>query len=428
MDIEESTLVQKYETLLYAKKSIYFDVAEFDIIVSHYIYEGQYLDALEVLVHAKDCHPDNRELEYYKVKIFIALEEYEKAINLIEELEPILPNSFELNILRGQVHLILYGDIDKAVEQFKIALANITSIDNDAYDIPDFLIEYGYYEDALYFLEIYINKFTADAVLLYQTAHCYDKLEQFDKSEQYYEKSLDEDPFDEKTWIALGILNLSKNNLQKALDSFEFALSINENNYVAALCRINTFIQTNEYDNAMEAIKELLYKMPDDANTMYCLGACYEKTQNVAKAEESYLKSIENDPEFAQPYWGLAKIMLLQNNVEGAIKLLDKALENDPDNDEYLFLRGQSIILLSADALSNFISIQNMEIADSNDEFINKYKKAIFFYSIGNMEQCCKYLIESIKQKKEGLEMFFKVYPEAKNDAYVINYLGKYIK
>jgi hypothetical protein len=59
---------------------------------------------------------------------------------------------------------------------------------------------------------------------------------------------------------------------------------------------------------------------------------------------------------------------------------------------------------------------------------MNKHKKAVFFYNVGDIEECCKYLLESVIINSEGLELFFNLFPKAKDDAFIINYFGKYLK
>ena len=426
MNIEESVIIQKYEMLLYSKQSIYFDVAEFDIIVSHYLYEGKYLDALEALIHAEECHPGNTEIELHKIKIMICLEDYEKALELIQQVEDKFPEYYELNISRGQIYLA-YDDISNALKEFTIAFDKNTEPepDTDIFDIPDFLIEQNYLEEALLFLHRLIDEQKADALMYYQTAYCYDKLLRFTEAEMYYEKSLDEDPFDDKTWIALGLMHLNIENWDRALDCFEFALSINEDNYIASLCKSNALMQLGDYDQAIDCIREILKVMPDDSNTLYCLGGCYEKKNDFAEAEKCYLKAIESEPYFSLPYWGLSKILYNQQDFEGAIKTIDKAIEYEPNNEDYTFFRGQCLInLISNRNILNSLFINEDYILDKDAEII--YKQAVFFYEIGDVEQCCKLLVQALDTDYSVLDVFFEKYPEAKDDAYIINYMGRY--
>ena len=53
--------------------------------------------------------------------------------------------------------------------------------------------------------------------------------------------------------------------------------------------------------------------------------------KDLAKAFEHYKKAIEIAPEYAEPYYGIARLMVGQRQYEEAIKNLNKALENQPE-------------------------------------------------------------------------------------------------
>ncbi|MDR1886359.1 MAG: tetratricopeptide repeat protein [Prevotellaceae bacterium] len=435
MDIEENILVQRYETLLYNKESIYFDIEEFEIIISFYMEEERYADALEALIHAELCYPDDVELTLDKVKIMMYLDNFDRAFELLLTLEDKACDLFELHLYKGHIH-VMNGEVENAVKEFELAFEKSSGLDEEELQyIPNILMEEKYFSEALVFLHKFIDSGNAGAKVFFNAGYCYEHLSDMEKAEKYYEQSLDEDPFDEKTWIALGVLHLNCNNTEKAMDAFEFALSINKDNAAVILCKSAAFIKAGEYGKAIECILGILTNAPDDADALYNLGGCYEKEQNMEDAEQCYSEAIRQEPEFALPYWGLSKILYSQGDIEGAVKVIDKAIEIEPDNEEYLYFRGQCFISLSSDRnmleaiLHNINPIRESEPEKFQDsEFINKHKKAAFFYNVGDLEKCCQYLLESVMINNEGFEMFFSLFPEAKDDAYIINYLGKHLK
>jgi len=434
MDIEDNTLVQKYEMRLYNKESIYFDIEEFETIIVYYVSEGLYADALEALVRAELCHPEIDEFTLHKVKIMMCLDNFDRAFELLRGLEDKLHDFYEVNLYRGHIYLE-YNDLENARKEFEIAFEKSPDFDEELYYVPEALIEDEYFDDALRFLFKFIDADAADAKTYFQTGFCYDRLSMPEEAEKYYELSLDEDPFSEKTWIALGILCMNTDKVDKALVAYDFALSINKDNYFTSFCKSTALVQSGQYDKAIACIMEILEKTPNDANTLYSLGGCYEKEENLEEAGNCYIKAIGQEPGFALPYWGLSKILYVQDDIEGAIKAIDKALEFEPDNEEYLYFRGQCFISLISDKDIFEATLQNLNLSGgyspeeyTGSEFINKHKKAMFFYHVGDMEQCCKYLLESVKMNNDGLDMFFNLIPKAKDDAFIINYLGKHFK
>ncbi|MDR1581826.1 MAG: tetratricopeptide repeat protein [Prevotellaceae bacterium] len=433
--MEDGILIQKYETLLYNKESIYFDTDEFGVIITYYMQEDRYADALEALIHAELCHPEDVELTLHKIRIMMHLDNFDRAFELLLTLENKAYDLFEINMYKGHIYA-LNDEIKDAVKEFELAFEkNPNFEDEDLQYIPDILIEQKYFEEALIFLHKFIDSNNADAKIFFNAGYCYEQLANVKEAEKYYEKSLDEDPFNEKTWNILGVLHFNSGNFDKALDAFEFALSINNEDYIASLCKSLILIRLGDYNKAIEYILEILTKSPNDANALYNLGGCYEKKQNSEEAEQYYTKAISQEPNFALPYWGLSRILYSQGNTEAAIQIIDKAIEIEPDNEEYLYFRGQCFINLCCNRnileaiLKNSRKIEELDSGQFQDlEFINKHKKAVFFYNVGDLKECCRYLLESVIIDNKGLEMFFDIFPKAKDDAYLINYLGKYLK
>jgi tetratricopeptide (TPR) repeat protein len=396
--------------------------------------EERFADALEALIHAELCHPYDTELALHKIRIMMNLDNFDRAFELLLALEDKAYDSSEIHIYKGHIYT-LNDDIEHAVEEFKIAFEKNTSSDNEElHYISDILMEQKYFNEALIFLHKFIDSGNANAKTLFNTGFCYEQISKVEEAEKYYEKSLDEDPFNEKAWITLGVLYLnSSKNIDKALEAFEFAHSINNDEHIATLCTIISAIKTGDYDKTFNCIMQIMPRMPGDSNILCNIKEHYDFDQEFDETEQSYIDFIAQDTDAL--YWSLSRLLYAANDFESAIKHIDKAIEADPDNENYLYFRGQCFISLSnnKDMLTNIL--QNSDIIKKMDsekledaEFMNKYKKAVFFYSIRNMEDCCKYLLDAILINSEGLEMFFNLFPSAKDNAYIINYFGKYLK
>ncbi|MDR1594183.1 MAG: tetratricopeptide repeat protein [Prevotellaceae bacterium] len=435
MDMEDDILIQKYETSLYNRELIYLDSDEFEVIIDHYMQKDRYADALEASIHAELCHPDDVSLSLCKIRAMMSLDNYDRAFELLEYLEKNHNDIYELNLYKGQIYAI-GGEVDNAVREFEIVCNKNPSLDVETQVyISDVLIEQRYYEEALSFLLKFVELGTVDARIYFNTGYCYEQIPNVKKAEKYYEKSLDEDPFNEKTWIILGALHLNTFNIDKALEAFEFALSINNNSHIAALCKTATLIKSGDYNKAIDCIMDILANAPGNVDALCSLGECYEMQDDFDEAEECYTQAIYNEKNSDVPYWGLSRVLYAQGDVEMAIQIIDKAIALDPNNEEYLFFRGQCFVSLSRnmEKLNNVLRNPNIIRATKSwlhkiPGYMNKYKKAVFLYSAGNVEDCCTYLLDAVLMHSECLVWFFNLFPEAKKNAYLVNYFGKYLK
>jgi tetratricopeptide (TPR) repeat protein len=395
----------------------------------------RFADALEALIHAELCHPDDTDLALYKIRIMMNLDNFDRAFELALALENKAYDSSEIHVYKGHIYT-MNDDIENAVKEFKIAFEKNTSLESEElYYIPDILMEQKYFNEALIFLHKFIDLGDANAKILFDTGFCYEQISNVEEAEKYYEKALDEDPFNEKAWVTLGALYLnSSKNIDKALEAFKYAHSINNSEHVAMLCKLVSAIKTGNYDKTFNCIMRIMPRMSDNSPNVSChIGEHDDFDPKFDEIEQDDMEFINQIIDFESPYWGMSKLLYVGGDFESAIKYIDKAIETDPDNENYLYFRGQCIISLSnnKDILANILQNSDM-IKDSEKledaEFMNKYKQAVFFYNIRNMEDCCKYLLEAILINSEGLEMFFNLFPKAKENAYIINYFGKYLK
>lgn len=72
---------------------------------------------------------------------------------------------------------------------------------------------------------------------------------------------------------------------------------------------IDTYIRTNQNEKALKYLNTAIEQKPDEAQLHHALGAVYESGfKDYAKAEESFKKAIELDPEYAQALSAIGRI------------------------------------------------------------------------------------------------------------------------
>jgi len=127
-----------------------------------------------------------------------------------------------------------------------------------------------------------------------------------DKGIEFLEKSLAVIDYDPEVWTHLGIAYSQKGEFQKALDSYEKALSLDNTDALIynnlGFLQFSIFLQT-------------------------------KNIQNHTRALESYRKAIELDPGLASAYNGLGGVYKVMGQIDNAISVWEKALELDPDYD-----------------------------------------------------------------------------------------------
>jgi tetratricopeptide (TPR) repeat protein len=86
-------------------------------------------------------------------------------------------------------------------------------------------------------------------------------------------------------------------------------------------------------------------------------GFSYQQSGDLSDSERWFTQALQQNPELATAWFGLAQIRLQQHKPEDAINFLKKALELQPNSDGYHFLMGTALEEISrpSDALKEYI-------------------------------------------------------------------------
>jgi tetratricopeptide (TPR) repeat protein len=117
----------------------------------------------------------------------------------------------------------------------------------------------------------------------------------------------------------------------------EYQLALKENPRVPHLnFRIGRLIlQAGGPDadqQALERFQQELAVNSSDAPSEYWIGVVYTNQHKAKEAEEHFQRSKNLDPQFADPYVGLAKILLQEKQPQRALGELQKAIQLEPDD------------------------------------------------------------------------------------------------
>jgi tetratricopeptide (TPR) repeat protein len=149
--------------------------------------------------------------------------------------------------------------------------------------------------------------------------------------------------------IVLGILK--KYNL--AFTCIEKSLQLIKEQSLAYSVAYNLYYDTNQFENAINAIKKVkttidkckwqniipgdLYINKDIRN--YKIGLCYLAEKKLSKAKYNFRKGINFNPESSENYYGLAVLEAYQNNSIQSKINIKKCLRFNPDWEEALKLK-----------------------------------------------------------------------------------------
>ena len=324
----------KFESMLKTNSIYFFDLVEFEEIIVHYIDAGKQALAKKAVKLGLQQHPASIDLKLLRVEIYIFENELDKASVLLKIIERLEPNNDEVFIQKATISS-KNGNHKEAIELLKKAL----TFTDDKVDIWSLLgMEYLYLDDfknARLVFEKCILVDYEDYSALYNLVYCFDMDKEHEEAITYLNSYIEINPYCEVAWHQLGRQYFILEMYQEALNSFDYAVLIDESFIGGYLEKAKTLEQLERYKQAID--NYLITLELDDATAFVYLriGECHEKIENFDEAISFYKKAVHEDPLLDKGWMMLANIYHAQNNFQKAAYYISKALTIEEDNSLY---------------------------------------------------------------------------------------------
>ena len=123
------------------------------------------------------------------------------------------------------------------------------------------------------------------------------------------------------------------------------AITLKEDFTEARLLRAEALMKMHQYKEASEDLETILAQEPDEENALLLRGQVAEATNAPEKAEADYRHITDVNPFNEQAFVCLARLEIARNKLPEAIKLLDEAIELNPDSPALYHERGRAKLL-----------------------------------------------------------------------------------
>jgi tetratricopeptide (TPR) repeat protein len=149
------------------------------------------------------------------------------------------------------------------------------------------------------------------------------------------------------TYLVLFMLGLDRSthdDLQRALDYFQAAITYNGN--VASLPEIylqrgNVYYRIPDFERAIADYDKAIQLNPADANAFNNRGVVYAARGDYSSAVADLTQAIQLEPDNPVAYYSRGNVYVLSGGYDEAIADLDKVLQLRPDSPETYFSRGR---------------------------------------------------------------------------------------
>lgn len=295
--------------------------------------EEAYLKAAEL--DLKSTTP-RRNLAIIYMDIFYDFKSAEKILKQITEINP---KEFKAWYNLGKIYFSELGDIPQALFSIRKALKINPKSDSAWSAMGIILSEDKKIDEAKGALEKALKINPKSASAWNTLGHIYAEIEKnYPKSESAYKKAISAAPKIADNYTNLGHAQTKQERFGEAEENFLKAISINPKDKIA--WRSLTYLYLHEAKDIKKAaatLKKFQKEIPDDVIAWYYQGELHSKLEEFEMAEKAFLNSVSIDTKFASGWSALAYHYIFEKeNLTKAEKMMNKALEIEPDNDSFL--------------------------------------------------------------------------------------------
>jgi tetratricopeptide (TPR) repeat protein len=161
-------------------------------------------------------------------------------------------------------------------------------------------------------------------------------------------------------------------------------------------------IREGKYKEASELLSEILVKKPNEINTNYLLGVCYDKLGEFDKAKKLFEKVVELDSKFAPVIFKLAVLYQKENMIDKSIEYYKKTVEIDDKN--WVAYYNLGILMFQKDKVEEAIDyFKNVEKINQKDGSTYEYL-GLCYMKKGDNKSAVSYLKKAKELLKDDVD------------------------
>ena len=370
-ELDISSLIDKYENMRALGKKIYFDADEFAMLAEYYNSGDDNDEAAQLIEEGLKMHPGSQALILMKAKLLVYITKYEEALEYLK----IMSNDTDLDQPLLKIEALLHLERYEEAEKLSNQIIKQDLAEDDYYffitEVGFLLNDVDLFDKSISFLEkaMKINKSNPDVIV--DLAYAYEMKGDMPKAIEYNNLLLDIDPYSFDAWVNIGKLYSMNELYGKAIDSYDFALTIKENDLSVIKMKALSHYLNENVDEAIKLFRKCLSLSPNDESVYdslleaYAAIEQYDEMMNLIDLKEEQFGS---DGILAKR----AFVYINKEEYETARSIFDQIPENEKDSLDYFMLEGEITFYDGKLAESEAAYIKAALISEGNEDILDR--------------------------------------------------------
>ena len=333
---ETKELVERFKSMIDSGSSVFFDSEELEIIIDELMRKMDVQMASEAIEYAIRLYPSDSFFRILRAKKMMLQMEFDKAEEELDSIETSFPPTPELYMER----VMLARMTGSHTDTFKL-LKKALKLDEEDPEVH-FLLAYEYLKNkdvtkALKHAIFALREDEAFDEQLFGFSFLLEENKQYEDGIAFYEKLTEEFPLYPGCWFGLGLSHSWNKEYDKAIDAYQYVLSIDEKTSTAHYNMANCYFELNKYDLALSHYQQAYELDQDDFNSLTCIGDCYANQEKYEEALTYYRKALSLNPMQGDALLGLASVLKDQGHPGDAQAAIESAFAHNPQSFMLLF-------------------------------------------------------------------------------------------
>ena len=357
---EITELLNIYENLKNGRSHSFIEEDSFIKIIEYFEDKEQLSKAIEAADNGVNLYPYSSGLLIKKADLLISSQLYREALSVLKQAEMLDSSDINIYILKTDAYLALDHQ-EKAVRLLEKALSFFEGQERIdlLFELADVYDDYEEFEKVFDCLMIVLEEDPNNEEALYKICFWTDFTGRNEESITLHQKIINDFPYNELAWFNLGAAYQGLKLYEKAIDAYQYAITIDEKFDYAYRNMGDAYIRIRKYKDAIEVLERVLELSKPEEVIFEAIGHCYEKLKNYAQARFYYRKASHLNPEESKLLYKIAWTYFNEKQWTSAIRQLDLALRIQRMNPVYNLLLGECKMQngLFKDAIQHFSDV-----------------------------------------------------------------------
>jgi tetratricopeptide (TPR) repeat protein len=452
-------LLKQYENLKNGRSHSFIEEDSFEKIINYYQEKDDLVKALEAAENGSEQYPYSSLLLVKKADILIANRSYQKALDILEKASLLDSTDINLYILKTDAYMAL-DQQEKAVALLEEALSLFEGEERMEllFELADVYDDYEDFDKVFDCLKMALEEDPTNEEALYKICFWTDFTGRNEESIRLHQQIIDDYPYCELAWFNLAAAYQGLKLYEKAIDAYQYAITIDEKFDYAYRNMGDAYIRLRKYKEAIEVLEKVIELAKPEDVIYEAIGHCYDRMKNFAQARFHYRKASHLRQDDSKLLYKIACTYFNEGQWQSCIKQLDTAMKMHRLQPEYNLLAGECKMSLGLykDAIQYFSNVVRIRPKNAggwealirclykatyfeealeqtlaaekmtNGKPLFTFYKAAVLFGLGKTKEAILQLEQGMRKSPKLLKKFIELNPSILQNQLVVDVLARF--